>query len=170
MLSCGCPENFPDWHGVDIDLGGQRVHSLSLPMLLHMPLAYELYRNKQQQDLARLGVGEPWPGFTLMRGGLWRGRLLRLVDDTPSPARHLEYLPRPFQIHGYLHQGGIGTIKEPVRTMQLGLLERGRVPKELYLCHLTCPSCSAQRGGDKIYLIRRWAPSAVLKKRVSAGA
>jgi hypothetical protein len=46
------------------------------------------------------------------------------------------------------------------------LFDMGRMPKELYLCYLTCPVCSEEKGGDKILLLRRWQASATLSKRI----
>ena len=47
------------------------------------------------------------------------------------------------------------------------ILDSGRMPKELYLCHLTCPHCSADRGGDRILVLRRWQYRAGLVNRRS---
>jgi hypothetical protein len=66
-----------------------------------------------------------------------------------------------------LHHGGIGTIKEGTRHLQMQLFDMGRMPKELYLCYLTCPICRDDKGGDKILLLRRWKESATLAGRIS---
>ena len=167
MLDCGCPEAIPDWHDQDIDLGGHLVHQTAIPMLLYMPLAYELYVQKQRQALDQLQLQERWPGLRLTRTGLLRGSLTCLLEDTQSLSRHVSHLPYPFNVRGRLHQGNISTIRDSVRQVQMTLLDSGRMPKELYLCHLTCPHCSERRGGDKILLLRRWQLSKTLdKKRV----
>jgi len=163
---CGCPETYPDWHGQDINLGGQPVHQLSIPMLLHMPLAYELYVQRQRQALDDLNLQQSWPGLHLTRTGLFRGSLTCLLEDRQSLSRHVSHLPYPFHIHGYLHHGNISTIRKSLRQVQMTLLDTGRMPKELYLCHLTCPHCSEQRGGDKILLLRRWQASKMLAKKL----
>jgi hypothetical protein len=65
-----------------------------------------------------------------------------------------------------LHEGGIGTIKESTRQLQMQLFDFGRMPKELYLSYLTCPVCRDEKGGDKILLLRRWQHSSTLAKRI----
>ena len=166
-LECGCPGSFPGWHDQDIALGGQRVHSVSVPMFLHMPIGYELQVERQRQTLERLKLTERWPGMVLLRTGLFRGKLLRLLESTTSPARGLEYLPNPFQVRGFLHEGGVGSLSQSVRWMQTGLVEAGKRPLELYLSHLTCPRCAAARGGEKILLLRHWVESPALLRRVN---
>lgn len=168
MLVCGCPGDYPDWDGRDIDLGGQYVHELALPTPLHMPLAYTMYLQRQQQAVAQLQLTERWPGFVLTQTGLWRGRLLRLLEPAQSPSRHVQVLPRPFHLHGILHHGNVSTIRPSVRKAQMALLDSGRMPKELYLCHLTCPRCATERGGDRLLLLRRWIESPALKRRTDA--
>ena len=165
MLDCGCPESFPDWHDQDIDLGGQPIHRLPIPMLLYMPLAYELYTQKQRQEIENLQLQERWPGLRLTRSGLFRGSLTCLLEDKQSLSRHVGHLPYPFNVRGRLHHGNISTIRDSIRQVQMSLLDSGRMPKELYLCHLTCPHCSEQRGGDKILLLRRWQTSRALNRR-----
>lgn len=165
-LECGCPGDFPDWHDQDIALAGQLVHTVSAPMFLHMPIGYELRLERQRQTLERLQLTERWPGLVLMRTGLLRGKLLRLLEPATSPARGLEYLPNPFQVRGYLHEGGIGSLALSVRRMQTELIKTGKRPLELYLGHLTCPRCADARGGEKILLLRHWAESPALLKRV----
>jgi len=166
MLDCGCPETFPDWHDQDIDLGGHPVHQLSIPMLLHMPLAYEVYVQKQRQAITDLQLQERWPGLRLTRTGLLRGSLTCLLQDSQSLSRHVGHLPHQFHVRGHLHQGNVSTSRTAIRQVQMSLLDSGKMPKELYLCHLTCPHCSAQRGGDQILLLRRWQPSKVLARRL----
>ncbi|MEO5573444.1 MAG: hypothetical protein ABIR48_03020 [Gammaproteobacteria bacterium] len=167
---CACPQNFPDWHQRDIDLGGELAHILPIPMFLHMPIGFEAYVERQRQALARLPLRERWPGLVLTRSASLRGRIIRLLEAAVCPARHLEFLPSPFHLRGYLHQGDIGTISAGVRHIQQELLAEGRRPRELYLCYLTCPLCNEQRGGDKILLLRRWVESPALKKRITAKA
>jgi hypothetical protein len=170
MLECGCPESFPDWHDKDVDLGGHPIHRLPIPMLLYMPLAYELYVQKQRQALDNLNLCERWPGLRLTRAGLLRGSLTCLLEDSQSLSRHVGHLPHPFHIRGRLHHGNVSTIRDSVRQVQMSLLDSGRMPKELYLCHLSCPHCSTQKGGDKILLLRRWQPSRTLKNKLDKQA
>ena len=165
-LECGCAGEFPDWHDQDIALGGQLLHSVSVPMFLHMPIGYERQVERQRQTLERLKLSERWPGMVLMRTGLLRGKLLRLLELATSPARGLEYLPHPFQVRGFLHEGGIGRLSQSVRRVQTDLVQSGKRPLELYLSHLTFPRCSEERGGEKILLLRHWIASPALLKRV----
>jgi hypothetical protein len=166
MLECGCPGDYPDWHEQDIDLGGQAIHRLSIPMLLHMPLAYEAYVQKQRQAIEQLQLPERWPGLRLTMTGLFRGSLTCLLEDGQSMSRHVGHLPHPFHVHSFLHQGNVSTARSAIRHVQMTLLDSGRIPRELYLCYLTCPHCSEQRGGDKILLLRRWKSSERLEKRL----
>lgn len=170
MLDCGCPADFPDWHDQDINLGGQCAHRLSFPCLLHMPLAYEAYVQRQNQSIDQLELSTQWPGLRLTRTGLLRGELICLLKEGPSLSRHVLTLPQPFNLRGYLHQGSVSTLREPLRHIQMALLDAGRMPRELYLCHLTCPRCNAQRGGDQILILRRWHTSPRLAKRLAKQA
>ncbi len=170
MLECGCPGEYPDWHEQDIDLGGQAVHRLPIPMLLHMPLAYEAYVQKQRQILEQLQLHERWPGLRLTQTGLFRGSLTCLLEDGQSMSRHVSHLPNPFLIRAYLHRGNVSTTRNAIRHVQMSLLDSGRIPKELYLCHLTCPHCSEVRGGDKILLLRRWQNSKKLENKLERRA
>ena len=167
-LTCGCPASFPDWHQQDIDLGGDLVHTATTPMFLHMPIGYELRANRQRETLERLKLKERWPGLVLIQTGLLSGKLLRLLEPAVSPAHGLSYLASPFQVRGFLHQGPVTTVSTSVRQMQSTLVNAGRRPLELYLGHLTCPHCAAQRGGEKILLLRLWAGSPALLKRVTS--
>jgi hypothetical protein len=164
MLPCGCPSEYPDWDGRDVDLGGQAVISLGIPMLFHMPLAYEAYLQRQQQEVERLDLKEQWPGFILTRTGFLRGSIMRLLTSGDSPSHRVTLLPRPFNLHAALHRGDVGTMRNVVKDMQLALLERARIPKELYLSYLTCPTCEEERGGARVLLARRWEESSLLKK------
>lgn len=166
MRSCGCPDTYPDWHDQDIDLSLHAVHALPIPTFLHMPLSYELYRQRQQQEVAQFELRETWPGFTLTRTGMFHGRLLRLLENQTSPSRHFTRLDANFRLHGFLHHGGIGTIRHSVRQQQMQLLDRGSMPKEIYLSYLTCPVCAAARGGDKILLLRRWKTHKALTRKL----
>ncbi|MBI5451049.1 MAG: hypothetical protein HY940_06795 [Gammaproteobacteria bacterium] len=165
LLDCGCPGEYPDWHRQDIDLGNQCAHTLPIPMLLSMPLAYTVYLQRQQHNIDQLELKERWPGLVLTRSGLFRGSLTRLLEDSQSMSRFVRYLPAPFQVHGLLHHGNVSTSAKPIRAIQQQLLDSGRMPHELYLCHLTCPRCSPQRGGDQILLLRRWSAHARLQRR-----
>lgn len=170
MLECGCPEHYPDWHNQDVNLGGQLVHTAPLPMFLHMPLGFEVRAAQQRHTIEQLGLRERWPGLVLTRSAAFRGQIMRLLENAVSPARRLEFLPEPFWVRGYLHEGGVGNLAAPIKHMQSALLAQGRRPKELYLCYLTCPRCSARRGGEKILLLRRWVESPALQKRLESSS
>jgi hypothetical protein len=165
MLECGCPADYPDWHGQDIDLGHQPAHILPIASFLHMPLSYEIYKQRQQSEIEQLELRERWPGFALTRTGWLRGEMIRLLEEGESPSRHFHHLPADFQLQGFLHEGGIGTVRKSVREQQMLLLDSGRMPKEMYLAYLTCPTCSEARGGDRILLLRRWRASGRLAKK-----
>ena len=167
MLECGCPGDYPDWHNQDIDLSHHAAHVLPIATFLHMPLSYELYKQRQQNEIEQLELHENWPGFTLTRTGLLRGKLIRLLQDKTSPSRHFARLPTDFQLQGFLHHGGIGTIRNSVRQQQMQLLDNGRMPKEIYLSYLTCPRCSEGRGGERILLLRRWQASQRLARKTA---
>ncbi len=166
-LACGCPEQFPDWEGQDVDLGGQFVHVLPIPMLMNMPLAYGWYLQRQHQSVGQLGLREQWPGLVLTRAGFFRGSLTRLLHSEHSPSRHIHVLPPSFWVHAVLHPGNLSTGRKVIQQMQMELVDAGRLPKELYLCYLTCEQCSEARGGDKILFLRRWEESALLKRRLA---
>ncbi len=165
MLDCGCPADFPAWNDEDIDLGGYCSHSLPIPNLFHMPLAFESYLQRQNQALQQLQLRERWPGLVLTRTGLFRGTITRLLEDASSLSRHVRYLPTPFMVYAKLHHGNVSTSRSAIRETQMILLDSGRMPKELYLCHLSCPRCETTRGGEQILLLRRWVESPTLKKR-----
>lgn len=162
---CGCPAEFPAWDGEDVELGGMHVHTLPVPMFVHMPIAYGLYLERQQRLVENLDLKERWPGLVLTRTGFFRGSLTRLLHETQSPARHIWVLPKPFQVRAVLHHGNVSTSYKVIQRMQAELVDSGRAPKELYMCHLTCPLCSEAKGGEQILLLRRWEESAFLKKR-----
>lgn len=166
ILDCGCPGEYPDWHEQDVDLSHHPAHTLPITTLLHMPLAYDTYQQRQQQEIEQLDLKECWPGFALTKTGLLRGKLIRLLEDKSSPSRHFTHLDNDFRLHGLLHAGGIGTISKSVRQQQADLLDRGRMPKELYLAYLTCPRCAEERGGEKILLLRRWRENRRLQQKL----
>lgn len=165
ILECGCPSTYPDWHQQDVDLGGRCIHQVSVPMLLHMPIGYDAQLRRQQDNIDRLGLEETWPGLALVRTGMLRGNITRLLENTESPSHHVSWLPRPYQVYAHLHHGGLGSVRPALRDMQARLLDTGRMPGELLLGHLTCTRCADQRGGEKILLLRQWRESAVLRKR-----
>lgn len=167
-LDCGCPEHYPaEWDGADIDLGGACVHALGIPMLFHMPLAYVHYLQRQTNAIDALELKERWPGLILTRTGMFRGEMLRLIDATASPSRLIKYLPVDFKLRGLIHHGGMATLRDSVRRLQQTLFDEGKLPREMYLCHLTCPRCAEARGGDKILLLRRWQQSPTLQRRLA---
>lgn len=163
---CLCPSSYPDWHEKDVDVSGQPTHTMAMPTFLHMPMAYDTYVQKQQNDIEQLELQEQWPGLVLTKTGFVQGVLIRLLKTGDSPSRFVRYLSADFKLHGLLHLGGIGTIKQSVRQLQNRLFDMGRMPKEVYLCYLTCPICSERKGGDKILLLRRWQASPSLAKRL----
>lgn len=165
---CLCPSHYPRWHEQDVDLSGKVAHILKIPCFLYMPLSYEIYIQKQQQAVKQLELTEQWPDFVLTRTGLLRGEIIRVLQSGDSPSRFVQSLPGSFKLRGFLHNGGIGTIKESTRMLQMELFDMGRMPKELYLCHLTCPLCREAKGGDKILLLRRWQDSATLSRRIQS--
>ncbi len=166
ILECGCPGEYPPWRDEDVDLGGSVVHELSVPMFLHMPLAFEAYLKKQQEALIKLQLAERWPGLVLFSTGMLRGRMLRLLhEDTHSLSTQVRHLPSPFHLRAHLHHGNISTARNVIRDMQRELIDSGRMPKELYLAYLTCPRCSEDRGGERLLLLRRWEESLVLRNR-----
>ncbi len=166
-LECGCPEHFPDWDGKDINLGGQPMLALPIPTFLHMPMGYEVYLGRVRHLLDELELSEKWPGFMLTKTGWFRGQILSPLEKGDSPSRHIIHMENPLNVRAKLHEGDIGSIKNSVREMQSQLLDSGRMPKELYLSYLTCPSCQEKRGGAKIMLVRRWEESERLSKRVN---
>ncbi len=167
ILACGCPATYPDWHRQDIDLGGASAHILGIPSFLHMPLTYNLYTARQRQDIEQLELQETWPGLILTTTGMFRGKIIALLQPATSPSRFVQSLPLAFSLRGYLHDGGIGTVREAHRALQAELFDMGRMPKETYLCYVTCPHCAQSRGGDKILVLRRWQSSSVLQNRLS---
>ena len=166
MTPCACPPRYPDRNGRDVDLGGTLVHTLSIPMLMHMPLAYGVYLEKQQRMLMQLGLAEQWPGLVLTRTGFFRGSLTRLLEQTRSPARNLRTLARPYWVYAALHHGNLSTGHKVIQQMQMKIVDAGRRPRELYLCYLTCPQCANSRGGEKILFLRHWEESALLQRRL----
>ncbi len=165
ILPCGCPAAWPSWAGGDVDLGGQPVHVQPLRTLLWMPMGYQAFRMRQQRELELLELEEPWPGLTLVRMGPFRGQLLRLLREADSPSRRVQHLPAPFRLRARLHRGGMATLRQAVQALQRELLEAGRMPKELYLAHLSCPRCQEAKGGELILLLRRWEDSPRLRRR-----
>ncbi len=164
---CPCPTEWPDWDGQDVDLSNSWVHRQPLKTFFNMPIGYETFLERQQLDLEGLELQERWPGLVLSHLGWFRGHLLRpLVEQETMPPHHrLEILPAPFVLRARLHHGNVSTIREPYLELQRGLLEAGKMPKELYLVYLTCPLCAEAKGGDRILLLRRWVESERLKRR-----
>ncbi|VAW86634.1 hypothetical protein MNBD_GAMMA16-2152 [hydrothermal vent metagenome] len=165
--ACGCPDTFPDWDDKDIDLSNHCVLSQGIPTFFHMPLSYNTYQKKQATEIDNQELTEKWPGFIMTKMGMLRGRVMRLLEDSQSPGRHIEYLPRPFMVRGKLHPGDVGTVKTSLGEMQMQMVADGLRPKELYLCYITCPRCEEQKGGPKILLARRWLESSGLKRQAA---
>jgi len=166
IKSCKCPDQYPDWDETNVDLTGHCVLKLGIPMFMHMPLAFEAYLQRQQREIDNLELPERWPGFILTRSGFFRGQILRFLEQTQSPSRHLAYFPSPFNARTMLHKGDIGTLKQSVRKLQHAIFDEGNIPQELYLSYLTCPKC-AEHEDMKILLLRRWVHSKRLGKKIS---
>ncbi|MDH5323822.1 MAG: hypothetical protein OEZ68_16835 [Gammaproteobacteria bacterium] len=166
MSQCFCPETTPDWHEQDVDLSGHAAHILPIAAFLKMPLSYGTYLQKQQYQIEELELQEPWPGLVLTQTGMWGGKIVRLLTSSQSPSRFVSNLENNFTVRGFLHPGGIGTIRDSMRKLQNSLFDMGRMPGDIYLCHLTCPECEQRKGGDKILLLRRWKSSSTLEKRL----
>ena len=164
-LKCHCPDTYPDWDNVDIDLSRHCVHLISIPTFIHMPIAYEVYRRKQATDIENMELTEKWPGFSLTRTGMFGGKMFRLLEKVNSPSRYVTFLEGDFHVHARLHHGDVGTVKRTLGEMQMEMVDKGCRPKELYLGYITCPACEERKGGPKILVVRRWVESAGLKKR-----
>ncbi|MDQ6991093.1 MAG: hypothetical protein Q9M11_05115 [Mariprofundaceae bacterium] len=165
-LPCGCPSSYPDWRSGDIDLGGQLVHDLGIPMFMHMPVGYENYLFKQKTNIEDLELHEAWPGFNLTRTGAFRGQLLCPLQESHSPAHHIRILPTPFHLRVRLFHGDVTNMRQEVRAMQSELLDEGLLPKELFLSYLTCPECEDKRGGKRLMILRHWVSSKKLEKKL----
>jgi len=167
MLDCGCPSEFPQWDGEDVDLGAWLVHEQRVPMFLHMPIGYEAALDRQHKDIKRLHLTERWPGFVLTQSAAFRGRILCPLSEDTSPARRTLRLSNPFHVRCKLIHGDIGgSVRGAVQTMQSALFDEGKMPKELFLVYLTCPRCRDERGGIKIMLLRHWVNSKKLLTRL----
>ncbi len=169
-LECGCPSDYPDWDGQDVNLGGWLAHEMRAPMFLHMPIGFEACLHRQHQDIERLGLTPRWPGFVLSRSAMFRGAILCPLAEERSAARHVRRLPNPFRLRTRIIHGDVGQIQTDVKRMQSELLDAGCMPRELYLAYLTCPVCEEKRGGKRIMILRRWIPSEKLKKKLAARA
>jgi len=167
MTSCHCPPQIPDFHLKIVDLGGAAIHRLPVAAFFFMPLSYHTYAEKQRQAIIDLELQERWPGLILSNTGLFRGSMIRVLEDGNSPSRFVSTLPANFAIQAYLHKGGIGTVKNSIRALQNHLFDHGRMPKELYLSYVTCPRCEASKGGEQILLMRRFIDSDTLKNRLN---
>jgi len=153
---CPCPEKYPDWDGKTMNLGGYCVHEMKIASFFHMPMAYDMYVSKQAANVDHLELTEKWPGFLMTKTGMWGGKIMRLLEDSDSPSRLVKYLSDPFYVQVKLHDGGVGSVPKAVHKMQIEMVEKGRVPKDLYLAHLTCPMCCDRKGGDKIMILRKF--------------
>jgi len=168
MLDCGCPSEYPQWDGKDVDMGAWLVHEQRVPMFLHMPIGYEAALDRQHKDIKRLQLTERWPGFVLTQSAAFRGRILCPLSEDTSPARRTFRLSNPFHVRTKLVHGDIGGgIRSAVQIMQSALLDEGKMPKELFLSYLTCPRCRDERGGIKILLLRHWVESKKLQERLA---
>jgi len=139
---------------------------MPLPTFLHMPMGFDVYIGRAHQVIQQLGMQEKWPGLYLTSTGWFKGKILAPLVDGKSPSRHVIHLPRPFEFYVRLHHGGIGTMKSTLKEMQAELFDAGRMPKEMFMAHLTCPNCAEERGGEKILMFRRWEHSPTLARRM----
>jgi len=164
---CPCPETYPDWDGKSIDLSGYCVHEMRVASVFHMPVAFDMYVSKQAANIDHLELKEKWPGLVLSKTGMWGGKILRLLEDSQSSASRLvHHLPTPFDVMVQLHEGGVGSVPKVVHKMQIAMVEKGCMPKEFYLAHLTCPVCAERKGGEKILIVRRYVANERVKKRM----
>jgi len=163
---CHCPTAIPDFHLKDINLSGAAVHRFPLAAFFFMPLSYHNYAERQRQAVIELDLQERWPGLILSHTGMFRGSIMRVLENADSPSRFVSVLNADFKLHGYLHKGGIGTLKTAIRALQNRLFDQGRMPKEMYLSYVTCPLCEAKKGGEQILLLRRYSESQTLKNRL----
>ncbi|MDX8405537.1 MAG: hydrolase [Mariprofundus sp.] len=166
-LECGCPSEFPDWDGQDIDLGATLVHEQRAPMFFHMPIGFEACLDRQHSDIKILELNEQWPGFVLTQSAMFRGRILALLSEDNSPARKTYRFKNPYMVRAQLFKGNVSAIKTAIRQMQSDLFDEGRMPKNLYLSYLTCPRCQKERGGMQIMLLRHWLKSPKLEQRLA---
>ena len=166
---CPCPESYPDWDEKSLDLGGFCVHGMKTASILHMPVAFDMYVSKQAANVEHLELEELWPGLVLSKTGMWGGQILRILKNSEESASRLVYhLPSPFLVMATLHDGGVGTVAKAVHKMQIAMIEKGCMPKEFYLAHLTCDLCAERKGGDKILIVRRYVPNERVQKRMLA--
>jgi len=166
-LECGCPSEFPDWDGKDMDLGASLVHEQRSAMIFHMPIGFEACLDRQHHDIEKLGLHEQWPGFVLAESGMFRGRILALLSEDNSLARKTYRLKNPYMLRARLFKGELKEIKTVIRQVQSELFDEGRMPKSLFLSYLTCPRCQQERGGTQIMLLRHWVNSPKLKQRLT---
>ncbi|MDH3326811.1 MAG: hypothetical protein OEM38_08870 [Gammaproteobacteria bacterium] len=153
---CPCPEEYPDWNEESVNLSGYCVHEMKIPCFFHMPVSYDLYVHKQAENIQHLELKERWPGFVLTKTGMVGGKILRILEDAQSPSRLVHYIAGDFLVMAQLHNGGIGTTPKAAHKMQIAMVEKGCMPKELYLVHLTCDDCRDRKGGDKVLMLRRY--------------
>jgi len=166
-LECGCPSEYPDWDGQDIDLGATLVHEQRAPMFFHMPIGFEACLDRQHHDIKKLELSEQWPGFVLTQSAMFKGRILALLNENHSPARKTWRFKNPYMVRVQLFTGSVSAIKTAIRQMQSELFDEARMPKELYLSYLTCPRCQEERGGTQIMLLRHWVNSPKLAARLA---
>jgi len=166
-LECGCPSEWPDWDGKDVDLGGWLVHEQPVPMFIHMPIGFEACLDRQHEDIKRLELHEAWPGFVLAKTGMFRGKIYALLEDDHSPARKVKRLTNPFMLRARLFKGDMHQIRHAIQQLQSELFDEGKRPTELYLSYLTCPRCRDARGGTQIMILRHWIKSPKLERRLA---
>ena len=167
-LACPCPEDYPDWDGKSINLSGHCIHEMKISCYFHMPVAYDMYVSKQAENINLLDLTEKWPGLVLTKTGMIGGKIIRLLEDAQSPSRLVKYIAGDFHVMAQMHRGGIGTVPKAAHKMQIAMVEKGCMPKELYLVHLTCDECWERKGGDKILILRRYTANERVQKNLEA--
>lgn len=165
---CRCPDTWPSWDNTDQNLAGHHVHRMPIASFFHMPLAYDMYVGKQADNVHQLELKELWPGLVFTRTGIWGGEMLRLIEDAETASRLVQVLSPPFEMNFMIHHGGIGTVQKTLRKQQQYLTDLGRIPKALYMAHLSCPVCEARKGGEMIMLARRWEGSQRIQKKIQS--
>ena len=163
---CGCPDAYPDWDGTTVNLGGYCVHEMKIPTFFHMPMAYDMYVSKQAENIHQLGLTERWPGFILTKTGMVGGKIIRILENEQSPSRLVHFIAGDFLLMAQMHEGGIGSVPKAAHKMQQAMIEKGCMPKELYLAHLTCDFCRDAKGGDKVLMLRRYTANTRVQQKL----
>jgi len=167
---CPCPEEYPNWDGESVNIGGHCVHEMKISSFFHMPIAYDMYVKKQVDNIHNLELEERWPGFIMTKTGMFGGKIIRILKDAQSPSRLVHYVAGDFLLMAQMHDGGIGTVPKAAHKMQIAMVEKGCMPKELYLAHLTCDVCRDRKGGDKVLMLRRYTANKRIQQNMESEA